>query len=64
MDNEDSIMISAKVVACVEEVDCAPVSIFRINWLNYGDLRRKTMDIDLLISFGNQFVKFKILFDV
>ena len=24
--NGDSIMISAKVVACVEEIDCAPVS--------------------------------------
>ena len=26
--NGDSIMISAKVVACVEEIDCAPVSFF------------------------------------
>ena len=24
----DSIMISAKVIACVEEIDCAPVSVF------------------------------------
>ena len=24
----DSIMISAKVIACVEEIDCAPVSYF------------------------------------
>ena len=24
----DSIMISAKVIACVEEIDCAPVSFF------------------------------------
>jgi len=26
MDSGDSIMISAKVIACVEEIDCAPVS--------------------------------------
>ena len=26
--NGDSIMISAKVVACVEEIDCAPVSTY------------------------------------
>ena len=26
MDSGDSIMITAKVVACVEAIDCAPVS--------------------------------------
>ena len=33
MDSGDSIMISAKVVACVDEIDCAPVSmiIFKLS---------------------------------
>jgi hypothetical protein len=27
MDSGDSIMISAKVIACVDEIDCSPVTI-------------------------------------
>ena len=32
----DSIMISAKVIACVEEIDCAPVSVFLFKTPNFS----------------------------
>ena len=50
--NGDSIMISAKVVACVEEIDCAPVSssdgdrvpeIWEI-WKCYGEMGLRQVD--------------------
>ena len=34
----DSIMISAKVIACVEEIDCAPVSVFLSKTLSFSEI--------------------------
>merc|ERR1719412_1855350 len=42
--NGDSIMISAKVVACVEEIDCAPVNCGIKEEPGYGRKRRSVLD--------------------
>ena len=36
MDSGDSIMISAKVIACVDEIDCSPVTILFVVVVNGG----------------------------
>jgi len=41
--NGDSIMISAKVVACVEEIDCAPVNCGANEEPGYGRKRRSVL---------------------
>jgi hypothetical protein len=52
MDSGDSIMISAKVIACVDEIDCAPVNIFFLQKLilektkaTFGDIRELKGDL-------------------
>ncbi|XP_059088481.1 uncharacterized protein LOC131884654 [Tigriopus californicus] len=43
MESGDAIMISAKVVACVEEIDCAPAKCGRDADAGYGKRRRRSV---------------------
>ena len=65
--NGDSIMISAKVVACVEEIDCAPVSsrsleIWEI-WKCYGEMGLRQVERGFY-SFFAIFLEYLMIFDI